>query len=263
MTTFRDLLATKRLKVGTYIGEFATPGIGHMLKAAGCEFAFVDMEHSGFGFETVKSLVRHLHDLDIASLVRPPSKANHHIGRACDVGAQGIVPPMLGTGEEARTLAAQIKYPPHGTRGAAFGIAHDDYRQRSVTDALAFANEKTCGVALIETAEGVRNCAEIAATDGIECLWVGHFDLSNSLNIPGQFDNDVFKSATNQVMQAGFKAGKNMGRLVGSPDEAAALFAEGCDFIFYSGDVWLFGNALSQGLAATRDRIGDAVAGGR
>ena len=55
MATFTELLATKRLKVGTYIGEFATPGIGQMLRVAGCEFAFVDMEHSGFGFETVKS----------------------------------------------------------------------------------------------------------------------------------------------------------------------------------------------------------------
>ena len=62
MASFTELLGTKRLKVGTYIGEFATPGIGRMLEVAGCEFAFVDMEHSGFGFETVKTLLRHLHD---------------------------------------------------------------------------------------------------------------------------------------------------------------------------------------------------------
>lgn len=262
MATFRELLATKNLKLGTYIGEFATPGIGQMMKAAGCEFAFVDMEHSGFGFETTKTLIRHLHDVGIASLVRPPSKANHHIGRTCDIGAQGIIPPMLANGDEAGTLAAQIKYPPLGTRGAAFGIAHDDYRQKSVADAITAANDKTVGVALIETAEGARNAAAIAATDGIDCLWVGHFDLSNSLGIPGQFDNDAFLSATSTVMQAGFDNGKNMGRLVGNPDEAADQFARGCDLICYSGDVWLYSAALGQGLAATRDRIGDGTAGG-
>jgi len=262
MTTFRDLLKTKKLKLGTYIGEFATPGIGRMLAAAGCDFAFVDMEHSGFGFETTKTLLRHLHDAGIASLVRPPSKAEHHIARACDIGAQGVIPPMLETVEQARTLARQIKYPPQGSRGAAFGIAHDDYRQQPVVDALASANAKTSAIALIETVEGVDNADAIAATDGVECLWLGHFDLSNSLGIPGQFESPAFRTAMNTVTQAGLAHGRNMGRLVGSPDEGAALFAKGCDFICYSGDVWIFTSALTQGLAATRERIGGAVAGG-
>jgi 2-dehydro-3-deoxyglucarate aldolase/4-hydroxy-2-oxoheptanedioate aldolase len=262
MATFTELLSSKRLKVGTYIGEFATPGIGQMLKVAGCEFAFVDMEHSGFGFETVKALLRHLHDAGLATMVRPPSKANHHIARACDVGAQGLVPPMLETAAEAGTLARQIKYPPQGTRGAAFAIAHDDYRSRPVVDAVAAANAKTSCVALIETAEGVRNADAIAAVDGIDCLWIGHFDLSNSLGIPGQFENPAFTSAVETVMGAAAANNRSLGRLTGSPQEAEVLFAQGCDFICYSGDVWLFTGALSEGVAAVRNRIGDAVAGG-
>lgn len=263
MATFTELLATKRLKVGTYIGEFATPGIGQMLKVAGCEFAFVDMEHSGFGFETVKALLRHLHDAGIATVVRPPSKTDHHVARACDVGAQGLVPPMLGTADQAKVLVRQIKYPTDGSRGAAFGIAHDDYQPRSVADVVALSNAKTSAVALIETAEGVANADAIAATDGIDCLWIGHFDLSNSLGIPGQFENDAFKDAVRTVMNAGATHGLSVGRLTGSPDEAETLFAEGCDFICYSGDIWLYTGALTQGVAAVRDRIGDAIAGGR
>ncbi|MCB1490386.1 MAG: hpch/hpai aldolase [Rhodobiaceae bacterium] len=263
MATFKELLATKRLKVGTYIGEFATPGIGQMLKVAGCEFAFVDMEHSGFGYETTKALLRHLHDAGIATVTRPPSKTEHHIARACDVGAQGLIPPMMGTAEQAQTLVKQIKYPTAGTRGAAFGIAHDDYLPRSVADVVDYANAKTSAVALIETAEGVANADAIAATDGIDCLWIGHFDLSNSLGIPGQFDKAAFKDAVKTVMGAGAASGKSVGRLTGSPDEAEALFAQGCDFICYSGDIWLFTGALTQGVSAVRDRIGDALAGGR
>lgn len=263
MATFAELCATKRLKVGTYIGEFATPGIGRMLKVAGCEFAFVDMEHSGFGFETIKSLLRHLHDLGIATVLRPPSKAGHHIARACDVGAQGLVPPMLETVAEAETLVSQIKYPPRGVRGAAFGIAHDDYQPRPVAEAIATADAKTSAVALIETADGVRNVDAIAAVDGLDCLWLGHFDLSNSLGIPGEFDNPKFKDAVQATMTAGLSKGKNIGRLAGSPEECERLFGQGCDFICYSGDIWLFTGALTQGVAATRDRIGDAVAGGK
>lgn len=263
MATFSGLLAEKRLKVGTYIGEFATPGIGRMLKVAGCEFAFVDMEHSGFGFETVKSLLRHLHDCGIATVLRPPSKADHHIARACDVGAQGLIPPMLETEKQAEALAQQIKYPPHGTRGAAFAIAHDDYQPRPVADALAHANARTTAVALIETTEGVRNAGAIAAVDGIDCLWLGHLDLSNSLGVPGDFASAGFRDAVRTVMDAGAASGLSVGRLAGSPDEAETLFAEGCDFICYSGDIWLYTGALSQGVAAVRGRIGDAVAGRR
>ncbi len=57
-TTFRDLCADRTLRVGPYIGEIAAPGMGALLKAAGCDFAFVDMEHSGFGFDTTKGLLR-------------------------------------------------------------------------------------------------------------------------------------------------------------------------------------------------------------
>lgn len=263
MATFRELLATRQLKIGTYIGEFATPGIGQMLKVAGCQFAFVDMEHSGFGFETIKALLRNLHDAGIATILRPPSKTEHHISRACDVGAQGLVPPMMGNEAQAKRLVQQIKYPAQGTRGAAFGIAHDDYQSRSVADAISYSNSKTAAVALMETSEAVHNASSIAAVDGIDCLWIGHFDLSNSLGIPGEFGSTVFKDAVNTIMQAGARNNLNIGRLCGSPDEAEALFVEGCDFICYSGDIWLFTGALTQGVAAVRDRIGNAVAGGK
>lgn len=262
MATFQELLAHKRLKMGTYIGEFATPGIGRILKTAGCEFAFVDMEHSGFSFETVKSLLRHLHDCGIASVVRPPSKATHHVSRALDIGAQGVIPPMMETVAEAETLVRQTNYPPSGSRGAAFGIAHDDYRPRPVKEAVAAADARTTAVALIETANGVTNVDGIASVDGMDCLWLGHLDLSNSQGIPGEFDNPVFTDAVAAVMKAGTAHGKSIGRLAGSPDEGARLFSEGCDLICYSGDIWLFIAALGEAIAAVRSQVGDAVAGG-
>ncbi len=255
MTDFRSLTQTKALKLGTYIGEFATPGIGRILKAAGCEFVFFDMEHSGFSFETAKATLRVLHDAGIATLIRPPSQESHHLARACDIGAQGVIPPMLSTAGQARACIDAIKYPPVGKRGAAFGIAHDDYQPRSVADAIEAANAKTSFVALIETAEGIENCESIAATDGVDCLWIGHLDLSASLGIAGDFDNKLFKDAVARVMAAAKAAGKSVGRMPGSPQEAKRLNAEGCDFICYSGDLWLYRQALADGLSATRTAI--------
>jgi len=255
MATFRPLTENRSLKVGTYIGEFATPGIGAILKSAGCEFVFLDMEHSAFTFETAKAVLRTLHDAGIATLLRPPSQTSHHLARACDVGAQGICPPMMGTPEQAQACIDAINYPPLGKRGAAFAIAHDDYQPRSVAEAIEHANGKTSFVALLETAEGVESCEKIAALEGCDCLWIGHFDLSNSLGIPGEFDNPIFVDAVARIMAAATAANKSVGRLVGSAEEAAKLNAEGCDFICYLGDIWLYHNALRDGLSAVRAAI--------
>jgi 4-hydroxy-2-oxoheptanedioate aldolase len=101
--SFRDFTQHRDLKLGTLILEFVSPAIGKITKSAGRDFDMIDMEHTGFSFETVKTALRYAHDAGIASLVRPPSKRADHIARACDMGAQGVLPPMLGSAEEAAT----------------------------------------------------------------------------------------------------------------------------------------------------------------
>ncbi|MCP5118855.1 MAG: hypothetical protein GY953_49210, partial [bacterium] len=76
--------------------------------------------------------------------------------------AQALMPPLLETADAAATLVKQITYPPRGTRGAAFGIAHDDFRARPVAEVLDLSNDKTGCVTLIESVDGIRNCDAIA-----------------------------------------------------------------------------------------------------
>ena len=253
--SFRKLLERREaLKVGTFIGEFTTPGIGQILKASGCDFSMVDMEHTGLSFETVKQTLRHLHDAGVASMVRPPSKEYHHIARLCDVGAQGVMPPMINSGEEAERIVGYMKYSPVGVRGCALGMAHDDYREGPVADKLEAANEKTCLVALIESVDAIENIDDIAAVRGVDCLWIGHFDLSCSMGIPGQFDHPDFADAVERVITAGKTHSKPLGRLVSTVDEGAALFQRGFDMILYSMDVGLLRKALTEGVAEMRSR---------
>ena len=80
---------TKSAKFGHFIVEFATPGIGHILKSAGCDFVLFDLEHSGFHFETVKSVMRYFEAAQLPAIVRVPSKEYQHIARAMDMGAEG------------------------------------------------------------------------------------------------------------------------------------------------------------------------------
>ncbi len=255
MATMREVVASPGLRLGTYLGEFATSGIGQLLAPAGIEFVFVDMEHSGFSFETVKAVVGQLHAAGIGSLVRPPSKEYHDISRALDVGAQGVIPPMM-SGPEAERVANFMKYPPLGGRGVALGIAHDGYRPGPAIDKLAQANRDTVFVALIETAAGLADVEKIAAMDAVDALFIGHFDLTCSMGINAQFDHPDFIAAMDRVVSAGKANNKKVGRMAMTPEEAKGLHDAGFEMVMYGGDIWVFQAAMTEGVARIRELTG-------
>ena len=106
----------------------------------------------------------------------------------------------------------------------------------------------------------MENADAIAAIDGVDCLWVGHFDLSVSLGVPGDFGHPAFTAAIDKVRAATSKHDKALGRLVPTVEQGVELFAQGFDFICYSGDVWVLHNALAEAIG--RLRAGLQVGGG-
>jgi 2-keto-3-deoxy-L-rhamnonate aldolase RhmA len=251
----KELTRSKDLKVGNFIVEFATPGIGHILKAAGCDFAFFDMEHSGFSFETLKSAVRYFEAAGLPVIVRVPAQENDMLARACDMGAEGLLAPMISTAAQAQAMVDSVKYFPEGKRGVGLQMAHDNYRAAPVAEALKAANDRTTIICLIETADGAENVDAIAAIKGVDCLWVGHFDLSVSLGIPGEFGNPKFTAAIDRIIAAAKTHGKSLGRLVPNTDQGIAFYKQGFDFICYSGDIWV----LRDGLAAAAKTMREGV----
>lgn len=249
----KAMAGTRSVKLGHFIVEFATPGIGHILKSAGCDFVLFDLEHSGFSFETVKSAIRYFEAAQLPVIVRVPSLEYHHIARALDMGAEGLMLPMVGNADQVRKILNSMKYHPEGNRGVALQVSHDRYRPGTVADKLSGANRRTTLFVQIETAEGVENAEEMAAIDGVDCLWVGHFDLSSSLGIPGQFDHPTFKAAIEKTAAATKKHGKSLGRLVPTVEAGVAIWGEGFDFICYSGDVWVLHNALAEAIGKLRE----------
>ena len=257
----KEMARSAELKLGHFIVEFATPGIGQILKAAGCDFALFDTEHSGFGFETIKAVLRYMQAADLPTIVRVPSKEYHHIARAADMGAEGVMLPMVGSPEEARAILDCLKYVPDGRRGVALGVAHDRYRPGPTMEKLAAANRWTTLFAQIETRQGVENADALAAIPGVDCLWIGHFDLSCSLGIPGQFEHPDFAAAVKAVAKACKKHNKALGRLVPTVEEAVRLRALGFNFLCYSGDVWALQGAVQAGIAEIRARTAAAAKG--
>src|SRR6476469_10701618 len=153
----KSMARSRAVKLGHFVVEFATPGIGHILKASGCDFVLFDLEHSGFHFETVKSAIRYFEAAQLPVIVRVPSKEYHHIARAMDMGAEGLMVPMVNDAAEARAILDCMKYVPEGKRGVALGVAHDHYLGGAVMDKLAAANRRSTLFAQIETAAGVEN----------------------------------------------------------------------------------------------------------
>lgn len=153
------------------------------------------------------------------------------------------------------------KYPPEGRRGAAFGIAHDDYVGGDVHAKMASANRESLLAAQIETASGLENVEAIAAVPGIDVLWVGQFDLTSSLGIPGRFDHPTYLTALDRVAEAALRHGKTAGFMVTSAGEAEQVLGKGYRAIAYSGDLWIYQQALREGIAAVRD-LGERRAAG-
>ena len=252
-SSLKEMAGVKTPKFGHFIVEFATPGIGHILKSAGCDFVLFDLEHSGFGMETVKSAIRYFEAASLPVIVRVPAKDYHFVARAMDMGAEGLMLPMVGTAAEASQIINSMKYTPDGGRGVALQVAHDRYRPGAVKDKFTAANKRSTLFCQIETAEGVENADAIAALPGVDCLWVGHFDLSVSLGVPGEFDSKKFTSAIKKVAAATAKHGKSLGRLVPNVQTGVELFKQGFDFICYSGDVWVLHDALADAIGKLRD----------
>jgi len=197
--------------LGAMVFEFHSPGIAQVLAHAGCEYVIYDMEHTGTSLETIKTQVAHCRGLAISPMVRVPRGEYHFLARALDIGCQGVMVPMVNSAEEARAIAEATHYPPMGRRGAAFGFAHDDYAPGEPLAKMKAADARNVVIAQIETERGLDAVEDIAAVDGIDVLWVGHFDLTNFLGIPGQFDNPRYMDAVARVVAAGRKYGKGLG----------------------------------------------------
>lgn len=252
---WRRRLAAPGLKLGLFAMEFATPGLPAIAKAGGADFLVLDMEHSGFGFESVRAVCAGGGAAGLPVVVRVAHRHPNEASRALDVGANGLMAPLVSSAREAADFVSWATYPPGGgTRGVALGVAHDGYGAGGgpIAAQLAAADAARSVIIQIETRAGAEDADAIAAVDGVDCLWIGHMDLSCSLGIPGRFDHPDFAAAVAKVRDAAKGRGKAFGRLAGSPDEARRLAAEGYDTLGLCTDIGAIRAQLAAGVEALR-----------
>ena len=231
---------------GAMIFEFFNPGIPIILKNAGCEFIIFDMEHGGLSLEKFKTLSLISNANKIAPFIRIPEVNYNYVARALDLGASGIMVPMVNTPDDAIEIVHSSKYPPQGKRGAGFGFAHDNYINKNPLSYIKKANNSLINIIQIETKIALENVKEIASINGVDCLWVGHFDLTNFLGIPGDFASNIYLNAINEIVFAAETYKKSLGIMINNKQELETYTKLGFNMIAVGTEMNILSRSISQ-----------------
>lgn len=240
----RAALAEGRPAVGHMLLEFGTRGIAKIAESCGLDFVLIDMEHSGLDLGAVADLLSWFKSTPVTPIVRVPAIEYHFIARVMDAGAMGVMAPNVQTAQQAREVVAAMRYAPEGVRGLGLGTAHNDYVAPQVPSYLHEANQQNVAICQIESTMALDNLDAIASTPGVDVLFIGHFDLTQSMGIVGEFQNPRFLAAIHGVAERANASGKAAGIQPGSVVQAREAISMGYSVISMGHDTAVYGNAL-------------------
>jgi len=246
-------LAAGRVQIGTWINLVRNPAVLTLLKAAGLDYACVDMEHSSPSIETVADMAALARALGFPIVVRPPAGSREWITRLLDAGVWGLHVPQVDTPEIARAVVEAACYAPLGLRGMSGVGPHTDFTAAPDLNAqLAFLNEQVHLTIMLESAEAFRHLDEIVGTPGIDAVTLGPSDLAQELGVLGTPDQGrVIDEHRERLLEAARRHGKDVAMLCQTLEEAERWIGAGAKIIAYSSDVAM----LWQGFATAVRRL--------
>jgi 2-dehydro-3-deoxyglucarate aldolase len=241
---FKQTLHAGQSLTGTWL-TFASPLVAEALGHQGFDFLVIDTEHAPGDAMDVTAQLQAVGNTNAHPIVRVTELSAMLVKRAMDAGASTLLFPMIDTAEQARTAVAAMRYPPQGVRGMA-GIVR---AAKFGADALytLHANDNACCIVQIESKTALANVQQIAAVEGVDCLFVGPADLSASLGV--RMRDDALFDALNAIAQATQQAGKPCGIFAGDPEFARKARDLGYTLISLAADVML----LARGAKAFKE----------
>lgn len=218
MANLKDKLYTKSIVLGTMLSEVCTPNITRVIKAGGFDFLIVDSEHGYFDYHQIANIVSVCNGFNLPVIIRVPTNGRENITKVLDMGADGLLIPMINSADDIRRVVKYAKYAPAGARGISTTRAHTNYSPPPLAEYTRFANEHTIILAQIETREALLNAEAIAAVEGVDALIIGPNDLAMDMGTPGNFNTDDMKNGIETVVSASGKAGKPCGIIASDID---------------------------------------------
>lgn len=236
-------LKRKLAEGGVALGTFITlncPDLVEIAGLAGFDYCIIDTEHGPGNPESIQHMIRAAELRGMAPIVRVTDTAPTTILRTLDVGAAGIQVPQVNSPETAEYVVRSAKYFPKGDRGACLTRSSRYGFVPGVAEYFEEANRETLVIVHCENRQGLECLDGIAAVDGVDVIFVGPYDLSQSFGIPGQIYHPVMVDAVAKALAAAKRAGKPAGIFVGSVEEAKARIEQGFTYIAYSTDSLVF-----------------------
>ena len=188
-------LRSGKTTLTTSNSAYTSPRIAEMVGLLDFDALWIDMEHQDYDYNQVFNMALACRATGLDPLVRIRKGDYWSYSRAFEAGAIGIMVPHCKSGEEAKQIARASRFSPLGMRGLDGVEASADYGLAPMAEYMAHANQETFVVVQIEDAEAVEDIDAIAATEGIDVLFIGPADLSQSFGIPLQIDHALMRTA--------------------------------------------------------------------
>ena len=247
----REKLQAKEAMLGTWINTGSSV-VAEIASAAGFDFVVVDVEHSPVDLEQTHRLFQAISSGNpgCVPMVRAHGVDYSHLKRYLDLGAGGVIAPLVNSAADAEQLVRTCKYPPIGDRGV--GFCRANAYGPELPEYVTSANEEIVLAVQIEHIEGVNQIDEILQVEGIDAVFIGPYDLSASMGLTAQFEHPDYLAARERVLKACQRKSIACGLHVIQPEPAQVTKAirEGYTFIAYSLDITILTHYYREGVEA-------------
>ncbi|KUO53355.1 MAG: aldolase [Desulfitibacter sp. BRH_c19] len=215
------------------------PGIIEAAGYGGFDFIILDLEHGPNNVQTLQNLIRAAQNSNILPIVRVKENCDSLIGEVLDVGAAGIQVPQISNAEDASRIIRLAKFAPQGMRGVCRFVRAANYSSMDRYEYFKKSNDALI-IMHLEGQESINNLDEIMDVSGIDVLFIGPYDLSQSLGVPGQIDHPIVEEKMKQIIQKCKEKGIYVGTFVDTLENAKKWENAGVKYISYSVDIGIF-----------------------
>lgn len=226
-----------------FFAKTAEPAFIEAMGYAGGDFVIIDLEHGPNTIETAQNLVRAAEVSGIFPIIRVKEENNSVMGEALDIGAGGVQVPQVCCAKDAENVRKHTKFAPLGERGVCRFVRAANYSAKDRFEYFKDANESVT-VLQIEGKEGIANLLEILETNCADVIFIGPYDLSQSLGIPGQIDNPLVEKEMLKIVEICKEKGVAVGTFTDTIENARKWRALGVKYIAHSVDVGIFCDAV-------------------
>lgn len=252
----RRRLREGHVVVGPFM-KFGDAAAAEIMGLAGFDYVIIDLEHGPLSVETAQGLVRAARLAGAAPVIRVAANAGPDILRALDIGAEGVQVPHVDSAEAAEQAVRYARYHPEGERGVCRYVRAAGYSSEDRFRYFARANEETCVVLHIEGREGVERLEEILTVPGVDVVFLGPYDLSQSLGVPGQVRHPAVIERMQEAVRRARAAGVAVGTFADDVTVAREWVMLGVQYISYSVDVGILYEACRRAASEIKESSGE------